>query len=171
MAKYKFFRTDQKITDLAYLAGIIDGEGCFYIGHIKQGIYGNCQQFHTLISISNNNENLIKWLDNTFRASSDSRYKYQSNLPHEKPTFRWTAGGQLLDFLLPKIYPFLQVKKPHCEVMIEMRKTFTGFGSQGLPQNILERRFALLKQMRKLNTRFHNHPLKQECALAPCHPS
>lgn len=161
MAKDKFFRTDQSITDLAYFSGIVDGEGCFYIGYIKQGKYCRCQQFHTLISIANNEEILIKWLDETFRQSSDSRYKYVSKRKFEKPTYRWTAGGKLLDFLLPKIYPLLRIKKPHCKVMMEIRKTFKNWGSKSLPDHIITKRINLMKQMRKLNSRFHGHPFKQ----------
>ena len=45
--------------------------------------------------------------------------------------------------------------------MIELRKTFKNWGSKRLPNEILEIRTNLMKKIRKLNSRFHNHALKQ----------
>ena len=44
MGKIVNFKTTHTIAEIAYLAGLIDGEGCIYIGHTKQGKYGNGYQ-------------------------------------------------------------------------------------------------------------------------------
>jgi len=161
MPIFRNFRKDQSITDWAYLAGIIDGEGCFYIGQVTYKEKNKSPNFHSIIAISNNEKSLIDWLDKIFGKASDNRYKYQSKRLNEKPTYRWSTSGQLLDYILPRIYPFLVIKRKQCKIMIEIRKTFKFNGPKILSDDIQKERFRLMIEMRKLNSRFHNHPLKQ----------
>jgi len=160
MAKNAPFNKIQTSEELAYLAGIIDGEGCFYIGHIKQANKTRPQQFHILISIANNELILMEWLDKITGRKHDGRYRYQSKRKNEKPTYRCTISGNLLDYLLPKIHKYLVIKKKHCEIFIEIRKTFYNRGSKPLSDEEVDYRLTLMRKVRVLNSRFHGHPLK-----------
>ena len=167
MGKIVHFQTDHNIAQIAYLAGIIDGEGCFYLGRVKQGKYGNGYQWHSMLKVTSCDESLIIWLEKTFGGSKDSRYRYTSNLAFTRPVYNWQATGEMLDYVLPLIDPYLIIKKRQCDVMKRYRITSKNIGSQRLSEEISQKRFELLCEMRNLNSRWHNHPLKTPSALSP----
>ena len=160
MAKLTKFKTGHSQNELAYLAGIIDGEGCFYMGHVKQGKYGSGYQFHVAIKVDNTYQPLIDYLNETYGGNRE--YSYWKKKPNHKPVYSWYATGLMLDYICPLILPFLKVKKRQCELMIEMRKTYKNIGSKRLPKEIIDFRLDIIKQMRILNSRGHSNPLLQD---------
>jgi len=161
MARKTFFKTGQSIAELAYLAGFIDGEGCFYVGQIKQGKYGTGQQWHCYLKLTSCDKIAIDWLQEHFSGCSQNRYRWTSLKAFYRPVYSWTIGGEALDYFLPLLQPYFVIKQDHCKVMIQIRKTFKNRGSQRLSPVTLEIRTNLMKQMRRLNSRFHGHELKQ----------
>jgi len=161
MARKTFFKTDQSLVELAYLAGIIDGEGCFYIGQIKQGKYGTRQQWHALLKITSCDKILIDWLREHFSGCSQNTYRWTAKKKFYRAVYSWTIGGEALDHFLPLLQPFFVIKRKHCVVMMEIRKSFKNGGSKRLSDETLKVRTNLMKEMRKLNSRFHDHPFKQ----------
>ena len=166
MAKVVKFNTVHSVAQIAYLAGLIDGDGCFYIGNVKQGKYGNGLQWHSMLKITSCDEILILWLENIFGGQKDSRYRWTSKKKFTRPVYNWQATGEMLDYILPQVLPFLIIKKQHCEVMINYRLTSKNIGSKRLPPEINKRRLELMNQIRNLNSRFHDHPLKNPSALS-----
>lgn len=167
MGKIVKFNTQHEIWQIAYLAGLIDGEGCLYIGHVKQGKYGNGLQWHSMLKITSCDEELIIWLENIFGGSKDSRYRWTSKKKFTRPVYNWQATGPMLDYILPLVKPYLIIKKKQCDVMISYRLTCKNIGSKRLPPEITDRRLQLLSDMRNLNSRFHEHPLKNPSPLSP----
>jgi hypothetical protein len=168
MAKRVKFHINQTTEQLAYLAGIIDGEGCFFVGKYKTSqAYGSGAHFHSLIRVTSCDEILIKWLETIFGGSRDSRYRWTSKKAFCRPVFTWQASGEMLDYICPQIHKYLVIKKKHCEIMMEIRKTYANIGSKRLPQDIIEKRTIIMIELRKLNSRFHNHPLKNPSPLLP----
>lgn len=167
MGKIVKFNTSHEIWQIAYLAGLIDGEGCFYIGHVKQGKYGNGFQWHSCLKITSCDEELIIWLEKTFGGSKDYRYRWTSKQKFTRPVYNWQATGPMLDYLLPLVDPYLIIKKKQCDVMKRYRLTSKNIGSKRLPPEITEKRLELLNEIRNLNSRFHEHPLKNPSALLP----
>jgi hypothetical protein len=167
MAKIVKFNTNHEVSQIAYLAGLIDGEGCFYIGHVKQGKYGNGLQWHSMLKITSCDEELIIWLENIFGGSKDSRYRWTSKQAFTRPVFNWQATGAMLDYLLPIVMPYLIIKKKQCDVMMRYRLTSKNIGSKRLPPEVTEKRLELLSEMRNLNSRYHEHPLKNPSPLSP----
>ena len=101
--------------ELAYLAGIIDGEGCFCI----QNPGGKT---HTLrLFVMNTFKPLIDYLYKT-----DGGFQYSRNVedPRRKIRHEWFIDTHIVDEILPLLRPFLIVKKEQLEVAIEFRKTF-----------------------------------------------
>ena len=162
MGKIVIYHQNQTIAQIAYLAGIIDGEGCYFIGKSKttQG-YGCGFHFHSLIRVTSTDESLILWLEKVWGGSKDSRYRWTSKKKFNRPIYNWQASGPMLDYINPIIHPYLIIKQKQCEVMMEIRKTYKNIGSQRLPVDIIEKRTELMAQMRKLNSRWHDHILKQ----------
>lgn len=167
MGKIVKFKTDHTIEQLAYLAGIIDGEGCFYIGRVKQGKYGNGYQWHAMIKVTNCEESLIIWLENTFGGAKDSRYRWTSKKKFTRPVYNWQATGPMLDYINLVVYPYLIIKKRQAEVMAKYRYTCQNIGSNRLDDLKTEKRFECMAEMRNLNSRFHEHPLKNPSPLSP----
>ena len=161
MAKLVKFTTNQTPEQIAYLAGIVDGEGCFYFGNVKQGRYGNGTQWHCKLAVTSTDKCLTDWLNDLFGGNKEQRYRYTSKRAYERPIYRWDASGLLLDYICPLLLKYLIIKTKQCETMIEIRKTYANIGSQRLPDAIVQKRLEFFVIMRNLNSRFHNHPLKQ----------
>ena len=167
MGRIVNFKTTHIISEIAYLAGLIDGEGCIYIGHTKQGKYGNGYQWHSMLKITSCDEELIIWLENTFGGSKDSRYRWTSKQKFTRPVYNWQATGPMLDYILPLVKPYLIIKKKQCDVMLRYRLTSKNIGSKRLPEEIIQQRLILLNEIRNLNSRWHDHPLKNPSPLSP----
>jgi len=102
------------IEDLAYLAGIIDGEGCIAVS--KQW-RNNRWQYRLQLSITSTSEILKDWLETTFGGfvwSTNPRSSNRSTMLH------WTASGNRCQQLLKMVLPYLKVKKPQAELALLM---------------------------------------------------
>jgi hypothetical protein len=148
--------------DLAYLAGFIDGEGCFFIGHhinVSKCTGNKYPNYHTSLKISNNCLEVLEWILKTFGGRIT---KFNKNRMHDRNFFTYEIymTGNLLTDISEMLLPYLKVKRPNAIVMLEMRKTFSRTGSRGpikQPQDIMDLRGKLRHQMTQLNTRFKNH--------------
>lgn len=152
-----------KPTDLAYMAGIIDGEGCFFIGQIVRKSSGKVAHHHRCcLKIDNTDERLINWIMDIFYGVNSARNRWMSKKKYERIIHTWVATGDRLLDLCEQILPYLVIKKEHCENMIKFRKTFSGkIGCNKTPsKESLEIRESCMKESRRLNSRWHLHPLK-----------
>lgn len=107
--------------ELAYLAGIIDGEGSIGIYHrasIPSSL--NSNSYDCSIQISNTDPNLIQWIADKFGGSLkryDIRYE-ESRRKSWKPLYRvsWSAKEDVYS-ILSDVYKYLIVKKRLAELM------------------------------------------------------
>jgi hypothetical protein len=160
----EYVPTSYKNTDLAYLAGIIDGEGCFFITKVpkKEGDGYVSEHYRGLLKIDNTDYKLIEWLNKVFSGSNSAATRTTSSRQFEREVFSWIATGDRLLDLSELVMPYLVVKKEHCENMIKFRKTYTAkLGCNKLEEKELIIRQECLEKSKKLNSRFHLHPLKQ----------
>lgn len=161
--------------DLCYLAGFVDGEGCFFIGlfKTKSAATGNINEnYHTLLKISNNNYEVLEWIKERFGGSIDKRNKKQKLRDKEFITYSLEFSGNSLTDITKLLLPHLKIKKRHAEVMIRMRETFPrNRGKVFVSDETKLYRYSLMIELRSLNTRFHGHHLKVDLNLAPCLPS
>lgn len=156
--------TQYKETDLAYMAGIIDGEGCFFISKVpkREGDGYVSEHFRGLLKIDNTEKILLDWLEETFSGTNSARTRTTSSRKYEREIFTWVATGDRLLDLCEQVLPYLTIKRNHCENMIKFRKTYTNqLGSNKIPPEALVIRQECLEKSRKLNSRYHLHPLKQ----------
>lgn len=180
MPKLKHYDLSQlKEEQLAYLAGFIDGEGCFFIGRfntVSKPTGLKYLNYHTILKISNNNREVLDWISKTFYARTTLFNKKTKDKTRNFITYDCYFTGNLLTDLTELLMPFLIIKKPQAEVMLKMRATFPRSGSIGqthITQEILALRAELHREMHRLNSRFKNNPLKEDLYnnLAPCLPS
>lgn len=133
------------IAQLAYLAGIIDGEGTFYIGKI------NHRKFTSRIYVVNTDKKLIDWLHKNFNGSFYERNSIKH--PHWKTRYEWILDKAQIDSVCKKILPFLIIKKKHAELMINFRQTFTPHKRPRISNEILDFRNECHAKLKKLNHR------------------
>jgi len=137
-------------TDLAYLAGIIDGEGSIYI---QRRLVEGSWDYFARFQVVNTDATLIKWLHATFGGHIYEK-KRSAPPPHWKPQYEWYTNRGLLDRLLPLITPYLKIKRLHAEAMSEFRSTFgVHFGSRGVPEHVNDVRIKCFERLKALNRR------------------
>jgi len=157
-----------KDTDIAYLAGFVDGEGCFFIGKFKtiSSATGNVgENFHTLLKLSNTDYETLYNLNKKFGGLLQTQSRLTRKSKIDREVYSLTFSGDLLTDITEKLLPYLITKRKQAEIMIKMRSTFFRGRSRGqtpVDPNITNRRNELMIELRKHNSRFHSHPLKQE---------
>lgn len=109
------------IAQLAYLAGIIDGEGCFYIGRSTRK---NLKKFRTIcyqtrILVVNTDFILIEWLKSNFGGMTYSR-KVRDGW---KTKYEWLIASDQAAIITNAVYPYLVIKKPHANVFLRFKNT------------------------------------------------
>jgi hypothetical protein len=148
---------------LAYMAGIIDGEGCFFMNKLprKEGDGYKNEHYRGILKIDNTDVRLLDWMDNIFSGTCASRCRSTSSRKFEREVFTWVASGDRLLDLCEQVLPYLVIKKEHCENMIRFRKTYEGrIGNTKLSPEAILIRQECLEKSRHLNSRWHLHPLK-----------
>lgn len=164
----KYTPKEYNQTDLAYLAGIIDGEGSIYIGNFSCNPITKVPYFQTNIQVTNTDKKLIDWLNETFGGLTNKRSQKQHDSRSRKQAYTWTASGDRLTHLCQLILPYIICKKRQVEIMLEMRATFNykstariGVqGTQQIPVETLETRYRLMNEMRSLHIRTHSYKNK-----------
>lgn len=106
---------------IAYLAGLVDGEG--YVGIKKTHGRKDCvnPQYHERIQIRMVEEKAIKLFKNTFggnyyRETEHSKYS-------KKPLYCYQATDKLAAGIIKILIPFLLIKKRQAEFILQLRKS------------------------------------------------
>jgi len=161
MNRYTYIRKEYEPIQLAYLAGIIDGEGSIYIGNFSSNLKTGSKYYQTNIEVTNSDKSLIDWLFNTFGGRIYTYSMKQMPKNARRTYYRWIATGERVTHLVEIILPYIIIKKRQCEIMISMRATFKGNygvnqgvkGIQQLPQDLLNIRQAYFEEMQSLHCR------------------
>jgi aromatic ring-cleaving dioxygenase len=149
--------------DIIYLAGFIDGDGCFFIGKFKTK--KGTTHYHTQLNLTNTNKEVIEWIREKFGGSSWKQVRHHGGKlrPYEREVYQVNVTGENLTILIECIIPHLIVKKPQAEIMLRMRRTYCRNRSRGSAavsdvDNAI--RQECYEAIRKINSRFALHPLK-----------
>lgn len=122
---------------LAYLAGLVDGEGTISINHGDEG-YG------PYLCISNTSDALAEWC----RSKGFSvGYSRTTNC---RPYWRMSLYGMRIREVLLKLLPYLVVKKQQAELLIEFIDLRL---SQTFREKPSERMLTIFSKIRRLNRR------------------
>jgi hypothetical protein len=146
---------EYKQTELAYLAGMIDGDGCIALYHrIKKGY----NEFNFKVCVQMANEEVPKWLHEIFGG--------RIYLPKPSPRswaynrqWTWDVNGREAINLLEQAKDFFVLKKPQVLLAIEYGKTIQnsihktdGTGTFGkMPEEILKLKIDICKRYREAN--------------------
>ncbi len=171
----KYVKKEYTPISLAYLAGIVDGEGCIHIGYYFNKTQGR-SVYHSLLQITNTDKCLIEWLLQNFGGLSSIYTEAQTPKNSTIKPYSWKASGERLTHLCELLLPYAIIKKNQLEIMLEFRKTFQDQhepkkgqqGIQAMSQELIDYRHSLLSKLRSLHCRKGHHKIElNPCALSP----
>lgn len=92
--------------DMSYLAGLIDGEGCFYLANCKNGhgCYHTCPR----IIITNTSKDIMDWLKSNYGGMVLTKKMSKLSI---KVCYQWVIENQKALMLANWIQPLLIIKK------------------------------------------------------------
>lgn len=134
-------------TELSYIAGFIDGEGCLTVSFSKRP--RNVTVFSARVVIVNTDKPIINWL---LKKIGGSCRKKQNPKAHHKMSYHVTLSAQhrVVKFL-KAIYPYLKVKKRQAKIIINiLNHRSKGYRSRTL-NRIGKKEICALNSIRKLN--------------------
>jgi hypothetical protein len=155
--------------DYAYIAGVVDGEGCIQISAFagKVGRTGKRgSTYHELrLSIVNTNEPLIRYIQARFGGGFSKR-KVNAN---RRTCAEWRIHGVRAAKCLRHLLPYLIVKRAEALIAIEMAETLTdkrsynansGVGAPQPPLEVIERREQIRTRLQELKRVEYDFDLK-----------
>lgn len=118
----------------AYLAGLIDGDGCISIGRAGP------TTFLLRLAITNTNKGLLDWVVSNTRCGT---VKHQSTMPGWKTCYQWYVDGWKSRSILEAILPYSVSKQEQIKVAL----SFLSLGRSHAPH----KRAIIQQQMKWLN--------------------
>lgn len=101
-------------TELAYLAGIVDGEGSVELKIQRTGT------MDLLLHIYNSDKPLFDWIVEHFGGRLYEIHRKATTLrPQWQPVYNWNIGGQQARDLLERLLPYMLVKPAQARLAIE----------------------------------------------------
>ena len=139
--------------DLAYAAGIMDGEG--YIGITVP--YANSQRCRLVVSVSMTRPETPIWFKEMFNGCLGC-YRRDHVKNTYRDIYRWTNAGRAAAHFLMLIKPYVKIKKRQIEIAIEFAATITDRGYP-IANEIVDLRFKLMNEIRQENQgKYSPHP-------------
>ena len=133
-------------TDNAYLAGLIDGEGCISLV-VQKGKNAKRYDLKVIIRMVDLNALLFAQLH------YGGRITITKNLPPRRNTFVLSFYGKKACWVLKEILPYLKVKKKQASIAISFIEDSPKKMNSPCAYGEFERRTNLWLEMRRLNKR------------------
>ena len=136
-----------EVKDAAYIAGIIDGEGCICIRSVTSR---GCSYFQSRLIIGTSSSSLAEYLTRV-TGTGFRRTHSHAQKANWKPMFRWELGSLQATELLKQVLPYLQIKRVQAELFIEL--TELKLKSKPGYRFAEERQLEIVERIQKLNQR------------------
>lgn len=136
---------------LAYLAGIVDGEGCLTLNFKKPGPKSGRRGCHRIVvHVSNTNKAVIEHILRVTGIGRVHPFVAETDR-NRKARWQWAAwSNQAIEFL-KLIQPWLIVKKEQCRLLIEFSKLLKNQAKNYLSEAEWQAQTAICSQIRLLN--------------------
>lgn len=146
-----------EVATLAYIAGIVDGEGSIMIqrqcseSFMAQRAKSGCFHPHYAVGIRIGMCERVA-LDLIVDELGIGSVCEEKPYHHKRPMFRWMIRSkqEVCDFL-NLILPYLRVKKKQAELALKFMNEWVSFNGNRLTPEIVSKREEAWAQMRKLN--------------------
>lgn len=134
----------------AYMAGLIDGEGCI---NITDGKYNDRpgKHYQVRLFIGNTDRSLMLWLQQHFGGRVN---KHQQNIKW-KPCYTWTIISKKAYHMLTCVYKYLVIKQAQAGLAIVFQRDHLSNYTRRKPISNKEeaQRQRIVKALHKLNMR------------------
>lgn len=130
-----------KKTDLAYAAGIVDGEGSISLHHNR-----NNNAMALRVRITSTDEWLCLWFKLYFGGSISVE-----TTSRNKPCFKWIIGCKKAGEFLSLMLPYLHIKKPQAELALQFQGKKRRRGAVKMPKELRvleEAQFILMQKLK-----------------------
>lgn len=134
--------------EVAYLAGLIDGEGHINIRRMKPAKETHNPTHSVRVTVTNTDEKMIDWLVDTVGGSKHLREREEENW---SDSWNWEVYGDNAEQLLDAVRPYLVTKRTHADLGIMLQ----GTKQQGKPltDKTLKLRDSIYYNLKRLNSR------------------
>lgn len=133
--------------DLAYIAGLFDGEGNVHI-HVARRRGQKPQRF-LQIKITNTNKEVVDFAQKTLKLGSITSRKY----PSRKREWVWRACSRHAAGILENLMPYLKAKQERAKLAIKFQSLlgYRNFHLKPLSESEIEERETLRRRIMQLN--------------------
>jgi len=147
-----------RLIERAYLAGLIDGEGCIAVSRTRTGASAkSCTRgfaYRSSVSITMTDLQLLKWCQRVTGAGRVCRKKVDTS--KHRPAWTWAAWSQEAAGILTSIEPLLRLKRRQARNLIAFQSRMRLPGSRGLTDVEWRRRERHYIRSKTLNQRGTN---------------
>lgn len=156
----KYQVPDLPATTLAYVAGLVDGEGTITIRRHNRGRGSGLEEYGAWLSIAQKNLEILYWVKELFGRGSVVQHKLSASVKHEM--HHWSIGYHSAVAIIEALYPYLRIKRRQAEIVMEfaaLKQSFSerrqvGFkGTLSTPLELLDQYRALTIAVQRLNGR------------------
>ena len=133
-------------TDLAYIAGMLDGEG--YIGINKKVMTSRkSPRYDTKVCITNTHKRALDWIQSKLGAGVIYETKQKNNPLAKNRCFVWSCSNKEAIRVLKLLHPYLHIKKLKAETLISFGE-FAGRSAfyKPVPDEVNEKRESYYQQ-------------------------
>ncbi len=145
-------------TDLAYAAGIIDGEGSVCIIQLMpNGRDRKSPYIQAFVTVAMTDDRIPKWLAETFGGKATTSLAPSQRKAGRKPVTTWRLTSDRAGEFCSLIRPYMRLKHRQadllCELLSDQRISFKRSGGKGkrLSEDEIELRLEYWTRMRGLN--------------------
>jgi hypothetical protein len=126
---------EQVSAQLAYIAGLFDGEGCVQFkkrmetkGRLKSGKIRRSNSTIITLEISMTDQPVIRWIHKILKVGSvniNIKNKSPSSKPHWKDQLRWRCGYRDALKVAKLLFPYARVKREKLQQIIKHYDKFS----------------------------------------------
>jgi hypothetical protein len=140
-------------TEKAYLAGLVDGEGCISITKNKPARRSLNPNYYVQTFVVNTDERVIRYCQETTGVGSVTFFPISKKKPKHKDQWTWCLrSASTVDFL-KQILPYMIVKKRQAELLIEFYEGDVS-GINSVTEEVLFRRehyYQIIKDLKHMD--------------------
>ena len=155
-------RPNAKRGNLAYLTGVIEGDGCFSIIRVK-----GLASFRATVSVKMCCRAVLSELQTAFGGTVIAVPPRNGNC---RPQFMWRVQGRAAADLCRKITPYLSFKHEEAELLRHLQNTNELWakraGRRGMPEHVTAIRMKWMNRIREI----HGHAVAETKSEQPVQP-
>ena len=136
-----------KERDIAYLAGLIDGEGHIRIAYTVANQFSKKHQWSMAIVISNTNTEVLNWVKKKFGGYV---YRSQKATKFHKAAFKWVLNTKEANRLSKIVLPFSIIKRRQLQLLSTIKVNGLGVN---ISRNERQKSLKAIQEINILNRR------------------